>query len=71
MLYSVSFLPALMQQHLNQTNLINVSYMPTFDLFFSAGYGRPGLDMLDDNFQPYYIAGIKMDWTIAGFYTGL
>ena len=49
---------------------INVSYMPTFDLFFSAGYGRPGLDMLDDNFQPYYIAGIKMDWTIAGFYTG-
>lgn len=49
---------------------INASYMPTFDLFFSAGYGRPGLDMLDDSFQPYYIAGIKMDWTIAGFYTG-
>lgn len=49
---------------------INASYMPTFDLFFSAGYGRPGLDMLDNSFQPYYIAGIKMDWTIAGFYTG-
>ncbi len=49
---------------------INVSYMPTFDLFFSAGYGRPGLDMLDDNFQPYYIAGIKLDWSIGGFYTG-
>ena len=49
---------------------INASYMPTFDIFFSAGYGRPGLDMLDNSFQPYYIAGIKMDWTIAGFYTG-
>lgn len=49
---------------------INASYMPTFDLFFSAGYGRPGLDMLNDSFQPYYIAGIKMDWTIAAFYTG-
>lgn len=49
---------------------INASYMPTFDLFFSAGYGRPGLDMLDNSFQPYYIAGIKMDWTISGFYTG-
>lgn len=49
---------------------INASYMPTFDIFFSAGYGRPGLDMLDDSFQPYYMAGIKMDWTIAGFYTG-
>lgn len=49
---------------------ITVSYMPKFDLFFSAGYGKPGLDMLDDSFQPYYIAGIKMDWTIVGFYTG-
>lgn len=49
---------------------ITASYMPKFDLFFSAGYGKPGLDMLDDSFQPYYIAGIKMDWTIVGFYTG-
>lgn len=55
-----------------ETNKKNItaSYMPTFDLFFSAGYGKPGLDMLNDSFQPYYIAGIKMDWTIAGFYTG-
>ena len=49
---------------------ITASYMPKFDLFFSAGYGKPGLDMLDDSFQPYYIAGIKMDWAIVGFYTG-
>lgn len=49
---------------------INVSYMPKFDLFFTAGYGRPGLDMLDNDFQPYYIAGIKMEWTLMGVYTG-
>lgn len=49
---------------------INVSYMPKFDLFFTAGYGKPGLDMLDDNFQPYYIVGVKMEWALMGFYTG-
>lgn len=49
---------------------ITASYMPKFDLFFSAGYGKPGLDMLNDSFQPYYIAGIKMDWALVGFYTG-
>lgn len=58
--------------NLLETNKKNItaSYMPKFDLFFSAGYGKPGLDMLDDSFQPYYIAGIKMDWAIVGFYTG-
>lgn len=49
---------------------ITSSYMPKFDLFFQGGYGKPGLDMLNDEFQPFYIVGIKMDWTIAGFYTG-
>lgn len=49
---------------------INSSYMPKFDLFFQGGYGRPGLDMLSNEFEPYYIVGVKMDWTIVGFYTG-
>lgn len=49
---------------------VTSSYMPKFDLFFQGGYGRPGLDMLNDEFQPFYIVGIKMDWTIVGFYTG-
>lgn len=50
--------------------MINSSYMPKFDLFFQGGYGRPGLDMLSDEFEPFYIVGVKMDWTIVGFYTG-
>lgn len=49
---------------------ITASYMPMFDLFFTAGYGKPGFDMLNDDFQPYYMVGIKMDWPLMGFYTG-
>ena len=49
---------------------INSSYIPKFDLFFQGGYGRPGLDMLSDEFETYYIVGVKMDWTIVPFYTG-
>lgn len=49
---------------------IKSSYMPTFDLFFTAGYGKPGLDMLQDSFQPYYIAGIQMQWQLMGLYRG-
>lgn len=49
---------------------ITASYMPMFDLFFTAGYGKPGFDMLNDDFQLYYMVGIKMDWPLMGFYTG-
>ena len=31
--------------------------------------GRPGLNMLDSSFQPYWIAGIKMSWDIGALYT--
>jgi len=27
-----------------------------------GGYGRPGLNMLDDSFQPWYFAGITLSW---------
>ena len=32
--------------------------------FALGGYGNPGLNMLDNSFQPYYIVGLKMQWNI-------
>ncbi len=32
--------------------------------FATGGYGNPGLNMLDNSFQPYYIVGAKLNWTI-------
>ncbi|HNP18069.1 MAG TPA: TolC family protein [Fulvivirga sp.] len=31
--------------------------------FAQGGYGNPGLNMLDNSFQPFYIVGLKISWT--------
>ena len=40
------------------------SVLPKINAFAQAGYGNPGLNMLDNSFQPFYIAGLKANWTI-------
>jgi outer membrane protein TolC len=32
--------------------------------FATAGYGNPGLNMLDNSFQAFYITGIKLNWNV-------
>ena len=32
--------------------------------FATGGYGNPGLNMLDNSFQTYYMAGLKLNWNI-------
>ena len=29
-----------------------------------AGYGNPGLNMLDNSFQPFYVVGLKANWNV-------
>jgi outer membrane protein TolC len=36
---------------------------PRVSAFGRAGYGRPGLNMLSDKFQTYWIGGIQLQWT--------
>jgi outer membrane protein TolC len=38
--------------------------IPKLYAFSQVGYGRPGLNMLEDDFQPYYIVGLKFQWNI-------
>lgn len=37
---------------------------PTLSLFAQGGYGRPGLNMLLDSFEFYYIGGIKLQYPL-------
>lgn len=37
--------------------------LPRVSAFGRGGYGRPGLNPLSQNFQSYWLAGIKVDWT--------
>jgi len=36
--------------------------MPKVSAFGQAGYGRPGLNMLDNTFQPFYTVGLSVAW---------
>lgn len=42
--------------------------MPRFSAFGEGGYGRPGFNMLSNDFDFFWIVGAKMTWNISGFY---
>lgn len=52
-----------------QSGLIKSQLNPKLGAYFQAGYGRPGLNMLNNTFSPFYIAGFKAVWNLGGFYT--
>ncbi len=43
--------------------------LPQFSLFIRGGYGRPGLNMMDNSFQPFAIGGIRLVWNISQLYS--
>lgn len=52
-----------------QNNLITAKNLPKLGLFFQGGYGRPGLNFLNNDFVTYYIAGVRLNWGLGGLYT--
>lgn len=48
---------------------LNSRLMPRFSAFIQGGYGRPGLDMLSNEFESFYVAGIRLSWNIGKLYT--
>lgn len=42
---------------------------PKIGLFMQGGYGRPGLNMLRNRFDPYYIGGVRLSLPLDGLYT--
>lgn len=46
-------------------NSIEARYLPKFQAYLTGGYGRPGLDMLLNEFDTYYIAGVRMTWPLT------
>lgn len=52
-----------------QKKLIKTGYMLKLGVFATGGYGRPGLNMLEDKFAAYYIGGVRLSWNFGGLYT--
>lgn len=44
--------------------VISKSNYPKLLGFAQAGYGNPGLNMLDNSFQDFYMVGLKLNWNI-------
>ncbi|ROL61433.1 TolC family protein [Bacteroidetes/Chlorobi group bacterium ChocPot_Mid] len=52
----------------HQTENLNNGRYPKIGLFFQAGYGRPGFNLLKNDFSFYYIGGIRLSWNLSSFY---
>lgn len=53
------------KEMLNRSKSISSAQrIPKLYAFSQLGYGRPGLNMLKDDFSPYYIVGLKFQWNI-------
>ncbi|MNJ95567.1 Outer membrane efflux protein [compost metagenome] len=53
----------------DQQKLLNLQLLPKLGAFAQGGYGRPGLNMLSNNFAWYYLGGLKLTWNFSSIYT--
>ncbi|MFI3240315.1 MAG: TolC family protein [Bacteroidales bacterium] len=51
-----------------QEKLLNTNTRPNIGLYASTGYGRPALDMLDNDFKGFYLVGASISWNIGDLY---
>lgn len=52
-----------------QGESLMIRSLPRFNLFVQGAYGNPGLNMLKNEFTPFYIAGVRMSWNFGSLYT--
>ncbi len=53
----------------NSETLIFKQNAPKVLGFATGGYGNPGLNMLDNSFQPFYTVGVKLNWNVFDWNT--
>ena len=53
----------------HQSKIIKAKNQPKASLFLQGGYGRPALNLLKNQFDFFYIAGIRFNWSLSGLYT--
>jgi outer membrane protein TolC len=52
-----------------QDAVADAQLRPHLSFFLQGGYARPGLNLLSNDFEWYYIGGIRLSWSIGGWYT--
>ncbi|MEO5642062.1 MAG: TolC family protein [Bacteroidia bacterium] len=59
-------------QHKNydiQSRLLKSKSLPKFSLFFQSGIGKPAFNPYVNEFQFYYIGGLRLSWSLSNYYT--
>lgn len=60
----------LQSEQLEQQKKLDFSLSkPKLLLFAQAGYGKPGLNFLKNQFTTYYLGGVRFQWNINNLYT--
>lgn len=52
-----------------QRELVDAKNRPKTSVFVQGGYGKPGLNMLKNEFDLFYIAGLRLNWSLGNLYT--
>lgn len=52
-----------------QRRQLQAKNLPKLGLFIQGAYGNPGLNMLKNEFTPYYMAGLRLSWNFGNLYT--
>lgn len=52
----------------SQKRLVENQNLPSLSLFGQGGYGKPGLNMLSNQSDFYYLAGLRFSWDITRLY---
>ena len=52
-----------------QYKIIDARNKPKASLFAQGGYGRPGLNFLNNEFALFYTTGVRLNWSFGGWYT--
>ena len=52
-----------------QKSLVESKNLPKLGAFFQSGYGKPGFNMLRNEFDVFNISGLRLQIPISGYYT--
>jgi len=53
----------------HQNSAIHAANRPRVALFLQGGYGKPGLNILNNEFSPFYIGGARLTWNFSSLYS--
>lgn len=65
----LSFFKSQMETIALQNELLDKTNLPNVSLFLQSGVGRPALNFLSNDIEPYYIGGLRLSWNLSNYYT--